>query len=65
MATFQYNALTSAGRLMKGTIEAGTQQEAGDTLEQMQLNVSSIEKARGQRPSAGTNSCSSISSSPR
>ena len=23
MATFEYNALTSAGRLMKGTIEAG------------------------------------------
>jgi len=49
MATFEYNALTSAGRLMKGTIEAGTQQEASQTLEQMQLSVNSIEAARPQK----------------
>jgi len=45
MATFEYNALTSAGRLMKGTIEAGTPDEAGELLEGMQLSVNSIEKA--------------------
>jgi type II secretory pathway component PulF len=49
MATFEYHALTSAGRLMKGTIEAGTQQEASQTLEQMQLSVNSIEAARPQK----------------
>ncbi|MBN2270632.1 MAG: type II secretion system F family protein [Sedimentisphaerales bacterium] len=49
MATFEYNALTSAGRLMKGTIEAGTQQEASQTLEQMQLSVNSIDAARPQK----------------
>jgi len=50
MAIFEYNALTSAGRLMKGTIEAGTPQEAGETLERMQLSVNSIEKAKLERP---------------
>jgi len=39
MATFEYNALTSAGRLMRGTIEAGGQEEAGELLEQMQLEI--------------------------
>ncbi|HUT46023.1 MAG TPA: type II secretion system F family protein [Sedimentisphaerales bacterium] len=50
MATFEYNALTSAGRLMKGTIEAGTNQEAGELLKQMQLVVNSVEKARLKKP---------------
>ena len=50
MATFEYNALTSAGRLMKGTIEAGSRPEAGELLEQMQLAVNSIEKAKPKRP---------------
>jgi len=50
MATFEYNALTSAGRLMKGTIEAGTHQEADDLLKQMQLVVNSVEKARLKKP---------------
>jgi len=50
MAIFEYNALTSAGRLMKGTIEAATPQEAGETLERMQLSVNSIEKARPEKP---------------
>jgi len=50
MATFEYNALTSAGRLMKGTIEAGTNQEAGELLTQMQLVVNSVEKARAKKP---------------
>ncbi|MHC4324291.1 MAG: type II secretion system F family protein, partial [Planctomycetota bacterium] len=50
MATFEYNALTSAGRLMKGTIEAGTNQEADDLLKQMQLVVNSVEKAKLKKP---------------
>jgi len=50
MATFEYNALTSAGRLMKGTIEAGTNQEADDLLKQMQLVVNSVEKAALKKP---------------
>jgi len=50
MATFEYNALTSAGRLMKGTIEAGTNQEADDLLKQMQLVVNSVEKAELKKP---------------
>ena len=50
MATFEYNALTSAGRLMKGTIEAGTNQEADDLLKQMQLVVNSVEKATLKKP---------------
>jgi type IV pilus assembly protein PilC len=50
MATFEYNALTSAGRLMKGTIEAGTHQEAGELLKQMQLAVNSVEEAKPKKP---------------
>jgi len=50
MATFKYNALTSAGRLMKGTIEAGSREEAGELLQQMELAVNSIEKAKPQKP---------------
>ncbi|MEN6577428.1 MAG: type II secretion system F family protein [Phycisphaerales bacterium] len=50
MATFRYDALTSAGRLMKGTVEAGSPEEATKTLREMSLNVNEIEKAEGQRP---------------
>jgi type IV pilus assembly protein PilC len=50
MATFEYNALTSAGRLMKGTIEAGTNQEADELLKQMQLVVNSVVKAKPEKP---------------
>ncbi len=49
MATFEYNAVTSAGRLMKGTIEAGTPAEASEGLTQMQLTVHSIEKAKPKK----------------
>ena len=50
MAVFQYNALTEAGRLMKGTIEAGSPAEAADTLKRMELNVSLLEKAQVPQP---------------
>ncbi|MHC4264586.1 MAG: type II secretion system F family protein [Planctomycetota bacterium] len=50
MATFEYNALTQAGRAMKGTIEAGSTEEAHQLLEQMQLTINSIEEAKPQKP---------------
>jgi type IV pilus assembly protein PilC len=51
MATFEYNALTSAGRLMKGTIEAGSREEVSEQLKQMQLSLNSIDKAKPIKPS--------------
>lgn len=50
MATFKYNALTSAGRLMKGTIEAGSRDEADELLKQMQLVVNSLDKDTLRKP---------------
>ncbi|HSV99029.1 MAG TPA: type II secretion system F family protein [Sedimentisphaerales bacterium] len=50
MATFRYDALTAAGRLMTGTVEAGSPQEATETLRQMNLNVNLVEKAVSERP---------------
>jgi type IV pilus assembly protein PilC len=49
MAIFEYNALTSAGRLMKGTIEAGTAEDAKGQLGQMGLVVNAIEKGKVER----------------
>ena len=49
MATFEYNALTSAGRLMKGTVEAGSREEAGELLKQMELTINSIEKVKAPK----------------
>jgi len=45
MATFQYNALTPEGRLMKGSIEAASSEQAAETLREMQLTVNEIQKA--------------------
>jgi len=50
MAIFRYDALTAAGRLMTGTLEAGSPQEAAETLRQMNLNVNRIEKAKAEPP---------------
>ncbi|MHC4738781.1 MAG: type II secretion system F family protein [Planctomycetota bacterium] len=50
MSTFEYNALTSGERLMKGVIEAGSQEEASELLKGMQLTVNSIEKAKAPKP---------------
>jgi len=50
MATFEYNALTSSGRLMKGTIEAGSAQQASEMLTDMQLTVNEITKTGEARP---------------
>ena len=49
MATFQYNALTLDGRMMKGTIEAGSHDEADQLLRKMQLTVNSIDKAKTEK----------------
>ena len=48
MSTFQYNALTSDGRMMKGTIEAASHDDANELLKDMQLVVNSIEKAEAE-----------------
>ena len=50
MATFQYNALTSGGRLMKGTIEAGSSDQASEMLNEMKLSVNEIQKAPEEKP---------------
>jgi type IV pilus assembly protein PilC len=50
MAVFEYNALTSAGRLMKGTIESADPQQAAQILKDMQLTVNSIEKTKPPKP---------------
>jgi len=50
MATFTYEALTATGRLMQGTLEAGSGDEAGQLLGQMQLKVNSIQQAAPVRP---------------
>jgi type IV pilus assembly protein PilC len=50
MAIFQYDALTTAGRLMKGTVEAGSPEEASSQLAGMGLLVNTLEKARPAHP---------------
>lgn len=50
MATFQYHALTSGGRLMKGTMEAGSAEEAKHLLDDMGLTVNSLDVAAVERP---------------
>ena len=50
MATFEYTALTSTDRLMKGAIEAGSRREAEQLLLDMQLKVNSIEPSRQSKP---------------
>lgn len=49
MATFKYEALTETDRLMTGTIEAGTPDEASQLLQSMRLRVNSVEKARPEK----------------
>jgi len=50
MPTFEYNALTTAGRLMKGTLEAPSRDEAAETLRRMNLSVNMVQKAKPPRP---------------
>ena len=50
MAIFQYHALTGGGRLMKGTIEASSADQAGQMLAEMQLKVDSLEVSPAATP---------------
>jgi type II secretory pathway component PulF len=50
MAIFEYNALTETDRLMRGTIEAASPQEATELLIEMKLVVNSLEKTRAGMP---------------
>lgn len=50
MATFEYQALTSGGRLMTGTLEAANPQQAGELLTDMKLTVNQLERKAPQRP---------------
>ena len=50
MATFTYEALTASGRLMQGTLEAGSPAEAGQLLGQMHLTVNTVQQAPAARP---------------
>jgi type II secretory pathway component PulF len=49
MAIFEYSALTETDRLMKGTVEATSPQQALEMLKQMKLVVNSLEKAKSPR----------------
>lgn len=57
MAMYRYKALTDAGRLMAGTIEAGGTKEARGILEAMNLSVQELETAevRTQSTAVGRN----------
>jgi type IV pilus assembly protein PilC len=50
MAIFEYHALTPAGRLMRGTLEAASNEQAGKLLREMQLTVQSILEAKVAKP---------------
>ena len=49
MATFEYDALTTSGRLMRGVVEAGSQEEASEMLRDMELTVNEIARAKEKR----------------
>jgi len=49
MATFDYNALTSSGRLLKGSIEASDDSQARELLGDMNLTINSLSKSRPQK----------------
>jgi len=44
MAIFSYQALTTTGRLMTGTLEAGSPEQAAEYLREMNLTVNQVEK---------------------
>ncbi|KPK76101.1 MAG: hypothetical protein AMJ79_08260 [Phycisphaerae bacterium SM23_30] len=50
MPTFEYQALTSSGRLMTGTIEASSPEQAREQLSEMPLTVNTLEKAPPPKP---------------
>lgn len=46
MALFEYRSVTASGRLMTGTIEAADIEQAKSSLEQMNLQVTELEKSK-------------------
>lgn len=50
MANFQYSALTNSGRLMTGTIEASSTQQAQELLTDMKLTVNDLSKVTAVPP---------------
>lgn len=53
MSLYEYEALTSSGRMMKGTLEAASSQQARQMLGEMQLTVSVLQDAPSHGPSRG------------
>jgi type IV pilus assembly protein PilC len=53
MATFRYSAVGSDGRTVRGSVDAGTQQEAVDELRRRNLTPLQVEGRRGGRTSPG------------
>lgn len=49
MPTFEYKAVTQAGRLMTGTIEAASHEQAKESLADMNLAVNEIAQARKKK----------------
>jgi len=50
MAIFKYDALAENDRLMRGSIEAASPEEAAQLLKDMKLNINSLEKAKIKGP---------------
>ncbi|MBN1125772.1 MAG: type II secretion system F family protein [Sedimentisphaerales bacterium] len=50
MAIFQYSALTEGDRLMRGTIEAASPEQASQLLQDMKLTVNEVEKTKEAAP---------------
>ena len=50
MPTFEYNALTSSGRAMTGTIEAASNTQAAELLTEMKLTVNEIKQTKQSSP---------------
>ena len=53
MSLYEYEALTSSGRMMKGTLEAASAPQARQMLQEMQLTISVLQDAPSQGPSRG------------
>ena len=49
MPTYEYNSITSSGRLMTGTIEASSRQQASDLLVEMGLVVNELSVVREKK----------------
>ena len=49
MPTFEYKAVTRAGRLMTGMIEAASHEQAKESLAEMNLAVNEIAQARKKK----------------